>query len=189
MACGTGILTFAVAQQFPECRVTGIDLRDEYLDLARGKAVQLNRPDIKWIQSRAEDLTIKGSFDVVTSSYLAKYADLKRLVQTLSGIIPEGGLILFHDFTYPPNRVAAAGWELYFKLMCRLARKQFPEWHQVFEGLPDLLRRTTWVPDLQVALKENGFQNIQVKHWTLGASALITARKSGQAPKQQTQTQ
>ena len=37
-ACGTGILTLAIARAFPGCRVTGVELRDEYLDIAREKA-------------------------------------------------------------------------------------------------------------------------------------------------------
>ena len=31
LACGTGILTVAIARKYPQCRVVGVELRDEYL--------------------------------------------------------------------------------------------------------------------------------------------------------------
>ena len=36
-ACGTGILTFKIARRFPSSRVIGIELREEYLDIAKEK--------------------------------------------------------------------------------------------------------------------------------------------------------
>lgn len=34
-ACGTGLLTFKIAQRFPLCRIVGVDLQDEYLGIAK----------------------------------------------------------------------------------------------------------------------------------------------------------
>ena len=36
-ACGTGLLTFKMAQRFPLCRIIGVDLQDEYLASAKKK--------------------------------------------------------------------------------------------------------------------------------------------------------
>jgi demethylmenaquinone methyltransferase/2-methoxy-6-polyprenyl-1,4-benzoquinol methylase len=33
--CGTGILTSLIARRFPSCRVTGVELRSEYLNIAK----------------------------------------------------------------------------------------------------------------------------------------------------------
>jgi demethylmenaquinone methyltransferase / 2-methoxy-6-polyprenyl-1,4-benzoquinol methylase len=177
LACGTGILTLAIARRFPHCRVVGVELRDEYLSLARKKARELNMTNIEFILGRAEDWVVNESFDHITSSYLAKYADLKILVGNLTGMLREGGLLVFHDFTYPANRFCASGWELYFKILQSLGTRKYPEWENVFYGLPELLRQTRWVQELQTVIHENALSEIKVDYLTLGASAIITARK------------
>ena len=40
-ACGTGILTLKIARRFPQARIIGVDLTDEYLRVARRKAEAL----------------------------------------------------------------------------------------------------------------------------------------------------
>ena len=93
-ACGTGILTFKIARKFPHCRVIGVDLQDEYISIARKKAKDLQLTNIEFISGRAEDVILDGGFDCITSSYLAKYADLDRLIENARGMLREGVLII-----------------------------------------------------------------------------------------------
>lgn len=182
LACGTGILTFAVAKRFPNCRVVGVELREEYLGIARKKAKEFNIENVEFILSRAEDVLLNEQFDAVISSYLAKYADLKPLVRNLTRMLRENGLLLFHDFTYPAHPMLAAGWELYFKLLQRFASKKYPEWRNVFYELPPFLRQTNWVKDLRSAMQENNLTAITEEYLTLGASAILTAVKPAAIP-------
>jgi len=177
LACGTGILTLAIARKFPHCHVIGVELREEYLEIAKRKVKESKLANLEFILSRAEDLVLNDSFDCITSSYLAKYADLKPLVRNMAQMLGKGGLLLFHDFTYPSHAALAAGWELYFKLLQRLGSWRYPQWKNVFYGLPELVRRTTWVHDLKVAMQENGLSEIELEYLTLGASAIMTGRK------------
>lgn len=177
LACGTGILTLAIARKFPDCQVIGVELRNEYLEIAREKARVAKVSNIEFILSRAEDLVLNESFDCITSSYLAKYADLKPLVRNMTQMLRKGGRLLFHDFTYPSNPLLAAAWELYFKMLKRLGSWRYPQWKTIFFGLPELVRRTTWVQDLQEAMQENGLSGIELEYLTLGASAIMTGRR------------
>lgn len=79
-ACGTGIVTLKIARMFPECRVIGVELRDEYLNIAREKASVLGIKNVEFILGRAEDVAAEGNYDCITSSYLAKYAELGSLI-------------------------------------------------------------------------------------------------------------
>ena len=177
LACGTGILTLAIARKFPHCHVIGVELREEYLEIAKRKAKESKLANLEFLLGRAEDVALNDSFDCITSSYLAKYADLKLLVRNMAQMLGKGGLLLFHDFTYPSHAALAAGWELYFKLLQSIGSWRYPEWKTIFYGLPVLVRRTTWVPDLQVAMQENGLSEIELEYLTLGASAITTGRK------------
>jgi demethylmenaquinone methyltransferase/2-methoxy-6-polyprenyl-1,4-benzoquinol methylase len=177
LACGTGILTFAIARRYPRCRVVGVELRDEYLRIARDKARALGLDNVEFVLGRAEDYAPAGTFDAVVSSYLAKYADLPLLTRNTKAMLRDGGLVLMHDFTYPPKAHLVRLWRVYFKLLQMIGTPLFPAWREIFHGLPGLIEQSRWRPELTCALEENGFRDIQKRSLTLHGSALITALK------------
>lgn len=177
LACGTGILTLAIARRYPRCQVVGVELRDEYLENARKKEQKLGIRNVEFVLSRAEDYRPSGRFDCVCSSYLAKYADLTRLTRNTKDMLNEGGLLLMHDFTYPPEAYLAWIWHFYFKTLQLVGSRFIPAWREVFYGLPRLIEQTRWVAELQEALRENGFRHIRMENLTAYGSAIVTARK------------
>jgi len=178
LACGTGILTLAMARRFPQCQVVGVELREEYLAIAREKAKDLGISNVEFILSRAEDVALSQEFDCITSSYLAKYADLKPLVRNMTRMLRPKGMLLFHDFTYPTNPIWAACWEFYFKLLRKFGTRKYPQWKNVFHELPELVRRTPWVNDLRFAMEESGLRQIETTYMIFNSSAIITGTKA-----------
>jgi ubiquinone/menaquinone biosynthesis C-methylase UbiE len=65
-------IAFRIAERLPLCRILGVDLQDEYLEIARQKAEALQLTSVEFIHGRAEDVVLEGDFDCVTSCYLAK---------------------------------------------------------------------------------------------------------------------
>ena len=184
LACGTGISTFAYARAFPRARITGVELRDEYLQRARVKLAADPDPRIEFILSRAEAYASERPFDVVSASYLAKYADLPLLVDQLVGarhampLLAPDGLLIMHDFTLPPNRVALAAWRLYFWMLQTIGTEIFPAWKEIYDGLPVLIEQTRWASELQTLLRDRGFRDVTFEWQTLWGSAIVTARRS-----------
>ncbi len=172
LACGTGISTAAIARRFPGAQIVGVELREEYLAIARRKL-----PNVELILSRAEDYRSAAAFDCITSSYLAKYADLARLVPQCREMLREGGVLLMHDFTYPPNRALVALWRVYFKALQTIGGALLPAWREICYGLPALIERTRWLPELQALLAQHRFRDIRVEHLTAYGSAIVAARK------------
>src|SRR2546423_7905425 len=117
LACGTGISTMAIARRFPDRRIVGVELREEYLALARQKLARYRMNNVELVLSRAEDYRSTEPFDCISSSYLAKYADLPLLVRNCREMLKPGGILLMHDFTFPPNRALVALWRIYFKTL------------------------------------------------------------------------
>jgi len=176
-ACGTGILTFKLARRFPRCRIVGVELREEYVLIAREKAAARHLSNVEFIIGRAEDVSLSAGFDCITSSYLAKYAEIGKLVQNAKRMLRSGGLLMVHDFTYPPGRRFARLWEFYFRILQTAGSRKYPEWRTVFYELPQLLRTAGWVGELTEALQKNDFANITCDSLTFGTSALVTARR------------
>ncbi|MGQ0750219.1 MAG: class I SAM-dependent methyltransferase [Betaproteobacteria bacterium] len=177
LACGTGILTIAIARKYPQCRVVGVELRDEYLQHAREKVRRLGLRNVELVLGRAEDYRSPEPFDCVCSSYLAKYADLPRLTRNIRDMLDQAGLVVMHDFIHPPTATLRFFWRAYFKVMQTIGSRAFPAWREIFFGLPQLIEQTRWLTELQTALRENRFQDIRVEPLTLHGSAIITARR------------
>lgn len=176
LACGTGISTLAIADRLPHCRVVGVELRQEYLDVAREKLARMGKRDVELVLCRAEDYRSEIPFDCVVSSYLAKYADLKSLTRSTKEMLKPGGLLLMHDFTFPPKASLVRLFRLYFFVLQRLGSPLFPSWREIFYGLPTLIEETRWLPELTEALRENGFADIRTEYLTAYGSAIVTAR-------------
>lgn len=178
LACGTGILTYAIAKRFPGCRVTGVDITEGYLNVARRKADLLHAENVQFVRQWAEEFSSDELFDCITSSYLAKYADLPRLVMNSTRMLKPGGLLLFHDFTYPQSRMIALSWELYFKFLQKTGSLLYPQWRNVFFELPDLIRRTRWIEELTSAMRNNDLTDIRIKVLAFQGASLVTGRKA-----------
>jgi len=178
LACGTGILSFAIARRYPACQVVGVDITADYLRRAREKLGGSGGSRLRFQEGWAEEFESDEPFDCIVSSYLAKYADLSRLVPKSSSMLKPGGLLLFHDFTYPKSPLLASVWELYFKLLQSVGGRFYPNWREVFFELPELIRRTSWVEDLMGLMRESGLVSIGAEALTLQGATLVSARKS-----------
>lgn len=176
-ASGTGILAFKIAQQFPLGRVFAVELRCEYADIARQKAIARRIRNVEFIVGYAEEVVLNMHLDCITSSYLAKYAEIESLVKNAGQMLKKNGLLIMHDFTYPPGRLFAPIWEFYFRILQTAASRRYPRWRTIFYELPPLLRRTRWVAELIDCLRKNVFTDITLESLTLGTAALVTARK------------
>lgn len=177
LACGTGISTLAIARKFPDARIVGVELRDEYLAIAREKFRKLGMRNVEFVLSRAEEFAPAERFDCVVSSYLAKYADLARLTRNTHAMLEPGGLLLMHDFTYPPEPVLRRVFWLYFSVMRGAGSRFFPSWREIFQGLPELIQATRWLSELERELRSNRFTDLRTEYLTLYGSAIVTARK------------
>lgn len=182
-ACGTGIVTIDLARRYPECQVTGIELRDEYLQYARGKARALGVGNVAFVLGRAEDVVLEGQHDCIVSSYLAKYAELGPLIANAGRMLRPGGVLVLHDFSYPARPFFRAGWQVYFHLMRSLGRRVFPEWQTVFAELPSFLRATRWVSESLALLPQNAFGDLRCESLAFGAAAIVSGKKASAAPR------
>ena len=178
LACGTGISTIAIAQRFPDSRIVGVELREEYLALAREKLRRRRIANVELVLSRAEDYRSTQPFDCISSSYLAKYADLTLLVRNCREMLKEGGLLVTHDFIFPPEPYLVLMWRLYFKALQLVGGALLPAWREIYYGLPRLIEQTRWLPELQQALAENGFRDIRTEDLTAYGSAIVCALNS-----------
>ena len=177
LACGTGILTFSLADRNSNCRIVGVDMMQEYILIARKKQETSKHHNIKFICSRAEDVKLKETFDCITSSYIPKYVSAVKLLENISPNLREGGVLVLHDFTLPTSSIPRRIWGLHMFLVKCVGPRLFPEWRTVFYELADLVRSTRWFSEYVTALPRFGYRNIQTYQMTAGSAAIIYAEK------------
>ncbi len=170
LACGTGILTFQIAESFPNSKIMGVDMTESYLNVARMKLKPYHK--ITFLNQDAEKLNLNSKFDCITSSYIPKYCNPNILVRTCLNHLNGGGKIILHDFTYPKNQLVRVLWNLYF-IMLKLIGYFVPSWKDVFTNLPKLIRSTSWIDDYESIMKKHGLQTT-IQPLTWGSSAILT---------------
>ena len=173
LACGTGILTRLIADAYPNAKIIGVDIMQNYLDVA--KTNSQNYGNITFVNQDAEKLNLDLKFDCITSSYIPKYCDAETLVKVCIKHLKDGGTIIFHDFTYPKNRFVRNLWDLYFVVL-NFIGIFIPSWKDVFRDLPKLIMSTSWLDDYEKTMRHNGLQTEQ-KLLTLGSSAILVGKK------------
>jgi demethylmenaquinone methyltransferase/2-methoxy-6-polyprenyl-1,4-benzoquinol methylase len=169
LACGTGVLSSMLSEAGK--KVVGIDLANEYLRMMKHKF------DLPLALGTAEILPYRGeSFDAAVSSYLAKYVNIQDVVDECWRVLKPGGVLIFHDFTYPKNRLTRRLWSSYFSIL-RLIGRFALSWRTVFEQLDDVIMRSDWTGQSLAALHRKGFHKVSCRSYTAYTAAIVSAEK------------
>lgn len=172
LACGTGILSSFIRHESAQSNIIGTDLTFEYLKQAKKRHQYLLLTN-----SLAEFLPYKNdSFDVILSSYVAKYTEISAMVKEHWRVLRKGGIVIIHDFTYPENKIMKILWHTYFQILNQLG-KIITSWRDVFSNLDKLIQRNQWVNNLVSELNMIGFSSISKKYYTCGTAAIVWAIK------------
>ena len=106
LACGTGDITFAIAERLKTGHVTGLDITQGMLEIAERKRresgcrnASFHRADIMRMPFADE------SFDCVTGGYaLRNVPDVSGALAEIKRVLRPGGRFFSLDFAHPPNR-------------------------------------------------------------------------------------
>jgi demethylmenaquinone methyltransferase/2-methoxy-6-polyprenyl-1,4-benzoquinol methylase len=168
LACGTGLLSSMLAEEGKS--VVGIDLAFQYL------RTSMRKLEAPIAQGTAEVLPYRDeSFDAVASSYLAKYVEIERVVDECWRVLKPGGIVVFHDFTYPDGVIRSL-WKAHFAVL-RVVGRFVTSWKTVFEQLDDIIKSSDWLDQTTSAFQSRGFCNINCKYHTAGTAAIVCAEK------------
>lgn len=85
--CGTGLTTLRIAQQYPGCRVYGIDLSPKMIKAARNDAAKRGLDVDLRVSSITELPYPDGSFDVVLTNIMFHHLDLTEKRQAVAEIV------------------------------------------------------------------------------------------------------
>ena len=176
LACGTGDITFALAERFPQGRIEGLDITPAMLDIARRR----NRyQHVALVQKEMCPLDYPDyCADLIVGGYALRNApDLKHMLAEIHRVLKPGGMGAFLDFSKPKSRVLQSVEYWLLKMwgsICGLLLHGDVRVHGYIsaslKAYPDRDR-------LQHLLRELGFEILGRKRFLLGITEVMVIRK------------
>lgn len=111
VASGTGDLALALARRMKEAKVTGADISEGMLAIAREKAGRAGLADrTEFVAGDAEALDFAdGSFDAATVAFgVRNFGDIDAGLREIRRVLRSGGMLTVLELSTPRNR--AVGW-------------------------------------------------------------------------------
>ena len=176
LATGTGDVAFALSRLFPEAEVTGVDLSEKMLEVARkknaGGRITFEAGDC--LNLRFED----GSFDMLTIAYgVRNFENLEKGFREFHRILKRGGRCMILELSRPENPVVRLGYDIYSRGLIPLMGKLVSKDTRAYTYLPESIKAMPPRSRIAEMLREAGFSNVEYRGLTLGVVTYYIAER------------
>lgn len=99
LGCGSGYLSFPIAENDPHCEVTGLDIVSDAINVDRSRAEEKGLNNLSFVSYDGIDFPFDpGSFDLVVTRYaLHHFPDIKHSIGEVSRVLRAGGALFISD--------------------------------------------------------------------------------------------
>lgn len=171
VACGTGDMV--VELQKHGCNVTGVDLSEEMMAIARQKA-----PAATYMFADAERLPFPdGAFDAVTCAFgVRNFVHLKKGLGEMLRVLKPGGRMVLLELATPDSVIIRPFYDFYAKHTIPLLGKWLAGNRTAYTYLPESIERFPKGEDFMQIIKELGAAVVQHKQ-TFGVCRMYQITK------------
>lgn len=136
VACGTGDMAISLAKQ--GCSVTGIDLSEEMLAIARRKTAEAN-----FQLANAEALPFDdASFDAVTSAFgIRNFVHLDKGLAEMARVLKSGGRMVILEMSTPDSSLVRPFYNLYTRRIIPWLGSRIAGNREAYTYLPNSIER------------------------------------------------
>ncbi len=177
VASGTGDLAFELMKLKPAA-VTGVDIADEMLQVARKKALQKGLENITFRLGDSEDLDfMDNSFDFVTVAFgVRNYEDLSKGIFEMRRVLKPGGYLLILEFSQPSG-IMKFLYNIYSKRILPLLARLFSADPRAYYYLPESIYAFPHGEMMKEILLQAGFSTSVFEKLSGGIASLYISRK------------
>lgn len=182
LATGTGEVAFRLAGLFPGAEVTGVDLSEGMLKIAREK-MQADHPDLSGRISfeQGDCLSLDKSdntFDILTIAYgVRNFENLRKGFDEFYRVLKPGGQCLILELSRPENKIVGLGYDCYSRGIIPLAGRMVSKDSRAYSYLPASIAAMPPRRKIAEMLEEAGFKNVTFKSLTMGVVTYYIATK------------
>ena len=179
VATGTGDFALEALKLNPD-RVTGIDISEKMLDLARIKASGARKGDkLDFFTGKAEEIPFQNStFDAAISGFgVRNFANLQAGIREIIRILKPGGHLVILEFSKPKTRIFGTLYSFYFSKILPVVGGWISGIKPAYEYLPESVTAFLEGDHFIHILEESGFENCSCFTLTFGIVSVYSGFK------------
>lgn len=181
VATGTGDVAFRLHELLPEALVTGIDLSEGMLRIAREKLAALPPNERELLTfGKGDSLMMPfrdGEFNLVTVAYgVRNFSDLRKGIREMKRVLTRGGVLCIIELSTPTNLFARAAYKFYSGKIIPWMGKKVTGDDRAYSYLPASIAACPQREDMAALLYAEGFDRVRWKSLSFGALTYYIAR-------------
>lgn len=180
IATGTGDFAILANKILKPDRITATDISVGMMSVGREKVLLNGLQDIIHFekQDSAELTYFENTFDAVTVSFgVRNFEHINMSFKEILRVLKPGGVFIFVELTVPEQKPIKELYNTYTKYGMPVIAKVLSTEQRAYEYLPESIAAFPQGREMMLILQKNGFTNIRLRRFTLGAATLYTAEK------------
>ncbi len=176
LATGTGDVALALRKRLPQAHITGLDLSDGMLCIARRKADRIGvHVDFVRGDCLATGLP-DNSVDLITIAYgVRNFQDLAAGYREMARILRPGGRLFVLELAQPSNKLMRAGYRLYTSTLVPLAGRLLSKDPRAYSYLPESIAAVPQREEMTRLMEACGLTDARYKALFPGVCVLYSA--------------
>lgn len=181
IATGTGDVAFRLHSLLPAALITGIDLSEGMLKIAREKLLQLPLAEQELIAfGKGDSLSMPfhdGEFDLATVAYgVRNFSDLKKGLVEIRRVLNPRGILCIIELSTPVNLMTRTAYRIYSGKIIPWMGKIVSGDNRAYSYLPESIEACPQREDMAALLYASGFNRVEWHSLSFGAITYYIAR-------------
>lgn len=182
VATGTGDLAMLLVRRLKSLRVTGIDLSEGMLGIARKKAEAAGLGGrIEF--SKGDCLSLSygdASFDAVTVAYgVRNFEHLEQGYREMFRVLRPGGALCVIELSTPRNPLVYALYRFYTRVLIPVAGRLVSKDTRAYSYLPESIAAVPQGEEMLNIMRRVGFSDCRCHRLTFGVCSIYMGEKAG----------
>ncbi len=180
MATGTGDVAIMAAKRLQPQKITGVDISDGMLSVARQKVEKLNLSNtIELLNGDSETINFPdATFDAVTVAFgVRNFQDLQKGLAEIYRVLRPGGRLVVLEFSKPKAPFVKFFYNLYMKTVTPRVGKFVSKNATAYSYLDESIRKFPEGKDFLQIMKQTGYINSEFKPLSLGICSIYCGDK------------
>lgn len=181
VATGTGDVAFRLNELLPLARVTGLDLSDGMLRIAREKLDSLpllSREKIAF--GKGDSLAMpfhNGEFDMITVAYgIRNFSDLRKGIHEMRRVLKPGGVLCIIELSTPRGLLSKPLYKFYTGKIIPWIGKRVSGDTRAYSYLPESIAACPQRENMAALLYAENFTHVEWHSLSLGALTYYIAK-------------
>lgn len=181
VATGTGDVAFRLHKLKPESKITGIDLSEGMLEIARKKLESLPEAERELLAfGKADCMALPfhdGEFMLVTVAYgVRNFGNLPKGLSEMRRVLDSGGVLCIIELSSPEGSLVSPMYQLYSRKLIPFIGRIISGDSRAYSYLPESIAACPQREEMARLLREAGFNDVTWKELTFGAVTYYIAK-------------